>query len=96
MLRVADIQELMQTCVEAGFLRGQMALLPSSDKIPKRDAEDLLRRFGFQKVMLQKWVAEGLIKEHGGNGSHIWYSRLQLIEMVGAVQYKRVVDNSEV
>lgn len=96
MPRVADLQELMQTCVEAGFLRGQMALLPSGDKIPKKDAEELLKRFGFQKAKLQKWVAEGLIKEHGGNGSHKWYSRLQLIEIVAAVQYKRVIENLEV
>lgn len=84
----------MQTCVEAGFLRGQQALMPDSDKIRKKDAEALLVRYGLQKCLLQRWIDNGLIVAHKGeNNSPIWFSRLELIEMVGTIQYNNVINS---
>ena len=90
MTKIESLRELMHTCVEAGFLRGQKAIMPDSDKIRKKDAEAYLARNGLQKSLLQKWVDNGLIEAHKGErNSPIWFSRVQLIEMIGAIQYER-------
>ena len=87
---IRDLQELMHTCVELGFIRGQVAMIPSSDKIRKKDAENLLVKNGFQKVILQRWVGQGLVTENRGErNSPIWYSLTQIMETIGAIRYKR-------
>ena len=89
MSSLESLKELMHTCVELGYIRGQVAMLPSSDKIRKKDAENLLVRNGLQKVLLQRWVGQGLIVENkGDNNSPIWYSLTQIMEMIGAIRYK--------
>ena len=89
MNNIESLKELMHTCVELGYIRGQVAMLPSSDKIRKKDAENLLVRNGLQKVLLQRWVGQGLIEENkGGKNSPIWYSLTQIMEMIGAIRYK--------
>ena len=89
MSSLESLKELMHTCVELGYIRGQVAMLPSSDKIRKKDAENLLVRNGLQKVLLQRWVGQGLIVENKGDkNSPIWYSLTQIMEMIGAIRYK--------
>ena len=94
MTKIESLKELMQTCVEAGYLRGQQALLPSTDKVRKKDAEALLARYGLQKSLLQRWIDGGMITAHKGEkNSPIWFSRLELIEMVGVIQYDKVINS---
>ena len=89
MSSLESLKELMHTCVELGYIRGQVAMLPSSDKIRKKDAENLLVRNGLQKVLLRRWVGQGLIVENKGDkNSPIWYSLTQIMEMIGAIRYK--------
>ena len=89
MSSLVEIRELMSTCVEIGMLRAQVAILPSSDKIRKRQAEDLLVRNGLQKVLLQRWVDQGVIEENRGErNSPKWYSLMQIMETIGAVKCK--------
>ena len=89
MNNIESLKELMHTCVELGYIRGQVAMLPSSDKIRKKDAENLLVRNGLQKVLLRRWVGQGLIVENKGDkNSPIWYSLTQIMEMIGAIRYK--------
>ena len=89
MSSIAELKELVHTCVEIGYIRGQVAMLPSSDRIRKRDAENLLVRNGLQKVLLRRWVGEGLVSEsRGENNSPITYSLVQIMEMIGAIRYK--------
>ena len=86
---VRALQELMHTCVETGYIRGQIAMMPSSDRIRKKDAESLLVRNGFAKTILKRWVSEGLVQENKGDkNSPIWYSRIQIMETIGAIRYK--------
>jgi len=86
---IRALQELMHACVEAGYIRGQVAMMPSSDKIRKKDAEALLVRNGFQKAMLSRWVCEGLVQENKGEkNSPIWYSLTQIMDTIGAIRYK--------
>ena len=89
MSSLESLKEFMHTCVEIGYIRGQVAMLPSSDKIRKKDAENLLVRNGFQKVLLQRWVGQGLIDENKGDkNSPIWYSLTQIMEMIVTIKYK--------
>ena len=89
MSSLESLKELMHTCVELGYIRGQVAMLPSSDKIRKKDAENLLVRNGLQKVLLRRWVGQGLIVENKGDkNSPIWYPLTQIMEMIGAIRYK--------
>ena len=89
MSNIESLKELVTTCVEIGVIRGQVAMLPSSDKIRKKDAEALLVRNGLQKVLLQRWVSSGLITENKGeNNSPIWYSLTQIMDAIGAIKYK--------
>ena len=85
-----DLKELMHSCVEMGYIRGQVAMSPSSDRIRKKDAEALLVRNGFKKTMLSRWVSNGLITENKGeNNSPIWYSLMQIMETISAVRYRK-------
>lgn len=89
MSNLEALKELMHTCVEIGFIRGQVAMLPSSDRIRKKDAEALLARNGLQKVLLQRWVGQGIVTENKGDrNSPIWYSLTQIMETIGAIKYK--------
>ena len=89
MSSLESLKELMSTCVEIGYIRGQVAMFPSSDRIRKRDAENLLVRNGLQKVLLQRWVSQGLVIENKGEkNSPIWYSLTQIMETIGAIKYK--------
>ena len=88
--KLKDLQDLMHTCVEMGYLRAQIDLLPSSDRLRKKNAEELLVRHGFSKSILSRWVSEGLIIEHKEkNNSPIWYSVMNLMDTIGAVRYKK-------
>ena len=87
MSNINNLKELMSTCVEIGLLRAQVALSPSSDRIRKKNAEALLARNGLPKVLLQRWVCEGLVIESKGEkNSPITYSLTQIIETIGAVK----------
>ena len=87
-----DIRELMSTCIEIGMLRAQVALSPSSDRIRKKNAEALLVRNGLPKVLLQRWVGEGLVVESKGEkNSPITYSLTQVMETIGAVKCKNII-----
>ena len=89
---IESLKELMHTCVELGYIRGQVAMTPSSDKIRKKDAEALLVRNGFQKNILQRWVGSGLVAENKGEkNSPIWYSLTQIMETIGAVKCKNIL-----
>lgn len=88
------LHELMHACVETGFIRGQIAMTPSSGMIRKKDAEALLTRNGFHKVMLSRWVSGGLIKEYKGEkNSPIRYSVMEIMETIGAVRYNDFINN---
>lgn len=88
MSRIAELKELIHTCVELGYIRGQVAMSPSSDRIRKREAEALLVRNGLPKVLLQRWVGEGLVTEcRGEKNSPFTYSLTQIMEMIGAIRY---------
>ena len=90
MNKIESLKELIHTCVELGYIRGQVALMPSSDRIRKKDAENLLVRNGLQKVLLQRWVAQGLVDENRGErNSPTWYSLTQIMETIGAIRYER-------
>ena len=92
MSSLRDIKELMHSCVELGYIRAQVAMSPSSDRIRKKDAERLLVSNGFKKAMLGRWVGEGLIRENRGEkNSPIWYSRMQILETIGAVRCMSVL-----
>ena len=92
MSNLESLKELIHTCVELGYIRGQVAMMPSSDKIRKKDAENLLVRNGLQKVLLQRWVGEGLVSENKGEkNSPIWYSLTQIMETIGAVKYQNCI-----
>ena len=87
-----ELKDLMSTCVTIGMLRAQAASSPSSDRIRKKGAEDLLTRYGLPKVMLQRWVGEGLVTENRGEkNSPIWYSLSEIMETIGAVKCKALV-----
>lgn len=89
MSNLSDLKELMSTCVEIGLLRAQVAMAPSSDRIRKKSAEALLVRNGLPKVLLQRWVGEGLVIEsRGEKNSPITYSLTQIMETIGAVKCK--------
>lgn len=87
---IGSLRELMHSCVELGYIRGQVAMMPSSEWIRKIDAEALLVRNGFQKVMLKRWVSNGLVTERRGEkNSPILYSLMQIMETIGAVKCKQ-------
>lgn len=89
MNRLNELQGLMHACVEIGYLRGQVDISPSSGRIRKKDAEELLKRHGFEKVLLSRWVNEGLVTEYRGEkNSPISYSLMQIMETIGAIRYK--------
>lgn len=92
MQRLEDIKELMSVCVEAGYQRAVASMLPMSDKMRKKKAEEYLRCHGFQKVMLSRWVSEGLVHEHKGErNSPIWYSMKEITETIMAIRYKKII-----
>ena len=92
MSSLESLKELIHTCVEVGYIRAQVAMQPSSDKIRKKSAENLLARNGLQKVLLQRWVGEGIIRENKGEkNSPIWYSLTELMETISAVKYKNCI-----
>ena len=89
MSNLKEIKELMSTCIEIGLLRAQVAISPSSDKIRKKNAEALLARNGLPKMLLKRWVGEGLVVESKGEkNSPITYSLTQIMETIGAVKCK--------
>lgn len=89
MNNMLELKELMSTCVEIGYIRAQVAMSPSSDRIRKKNAEALLTRNGLPKVLLQRWVGEGIVIESKGEkNSPITYSLTQIMETIGAVKCK--------
>ncbi len=91
---VEELKGLMQSCVEMGYIRGQIAMSPASDKIRKRAAEELIKRNGFNKAVLSRWVSEGLVEEHKGErNSPIWYSLMQIMETISAVRCSKIMSN---
>lgn len=92
MSKLEELRELIHVCIETGYLRGQRDLNPSGDKIRKKDAEAVLVRNGLQKVLLQRWVAAGMIQEHKGErNSPKWYSLTQIYEMITTIRYNCLI-----
>lgn len=97
MVVLEDVKNLMTRCVEIGFIKGQTSMSPQSDRIRKAEAQRLLASNGYQKVMLQRWVSAGLVDEHKGErNSPIWYSRLQLVSVMGTMDCKEFLDKSKI
>ena len=93
MQRIEDLKELMHTCVETGYLRGVQAMNPTFDRIRKRAAEEHLVRNGLRKILLGRWVSEGLLKEYKGEkNSPKWYSLVEINEVIMAVKYKKIIN----
>lgn len=89
MRSLQELQDLMVACVELGYIRGQVAMAPSSDIIRKKDAEEVLKRNGLNKVLLTRWVNDGLVTEYKGeNNSPKKYSLTQIMSTIGAIKYK--------
>lgn len=97
MVELEDVKNLMARCVEIGFIKGQTAMSPQTDRIRKTEAHRLLVSNGYQKVVLQRWVSAGLVDEHKGErNSPIWYSRLQLVSLMGTMDCKNFLDKSKI
>lgn len=97
MVNLEDVKNLMARCVEIGFVKGQTAMSPQSDRIRRAEAQRLLASNGYQKVILQRWVSAGLVDEHKGErNSPIWYSRLQLVSVMGTMDCKDFLDKSKI
>lgn len=91
--KLNELKELMHICVETGYMRAQADMMPNADKIRRKDAEALMVRNGFSKVLLARWVSEGLVTEHKGEkNSPIWYSTIQIMETIGAVRINSVIN----
>ena len=89
MSSLSELKDLMTSCVELGFIRGQVAMMPSSDRIRKKDAEALLVRNGVKKSLLARWVSNGVVTENkGDNNSPIWYSLTEILTTINAIKYK--------
>lgn len=97
MVNLEDVKNLMARCVEIGFVKGQTAMSPQSDRIRRAEAQRLLASNGYQKVILRRWVSAGLVDEHKGErNSPIWYSRLQLVSVMGTMDCKDFLDKSKI
>ena len=97
MVRIEDVGNLMARCVEIGYIKGQAAMSPLTDRIRKAEAQRLLASNGYQKVMLQRWVSAGLVDEHKGErNSPIWCSRLQLVSVMGTMDCKEFLEKSKI
>ena len=97
MVNLEDVKNLMARCVEIGFVQGQTAMSPQSDRIRRAEAQRLLASNGYQKIILRRWVSAGLVDEHKGErNSPIWYSRLQLVSVMGTMDCKDFLDKSKI
>ena len=54
MSSIESLKELMHTCVELGYIRAQVAMSPSSDRIRKKDAENLENKMACLRSRLKK------------------------------------------
>ena len=87
MSNLEQLKDLVSTSVETGILLAQVNASPLSDRIRKKGAEALLERHGLSKVLLQRWVGDGLIVEtKGERNSPKTYSMIELMKTIGAVK----------
>ncbi len=95
MLTLTEHYELAAMAVDAGIQRYEQSRNPDGDRVSKGKAERLLKQYGKQAVLLQRWTDAGLLRpvKHGEKqNSPVYYSLAAIKGLLYASAVKRAFD----
>lgn len=87
------LYEFVSQAVDAGIQSYLRKIEPASDKIKQSDAKRYIARYGFQPVMLRKWVDAKLltpVKMGEKQNSAVWYSLADIKKVICTINLKRI------
>lgn len=86
---IDKIKMLVSSAFAAGYQMAQVDGGLRTDKLRRKEAEALLSRHGLKAVVLDRWIAEGLVEEHKGlKNSPRWYSLNEINKVLTSIQIK--------
>ena len=93
MMSLSQVEQLVSTAFQAGYMNAQIEMKLRSDKVRRKDAENYLALRGYEKQILSKWVANRLIKEYVGDykNSPCLYSLKEINKLMVSVQIKKAI-----
>lgn len=88
---IEQIKSLVSSAFAAGYSMAQVDGGLRADKLRRKEAESVLSRHGLKAVVLDRWVAEGLVEEHKGlRNSPRWYSLKEINKVLTSVKIKEL------
>ena len=69
-MEASRIKALVSSAFIAGYQRAQVDLGVRDGRLRRKDAEQLIKSRGYKSVMLDRWVANGLLKEDKGTSKN--------------------------
>lgn len=85
--------DFVEKAVDAGIQGYLKKTEPAADRIKQADARRYIKRYGFQPVMLRKWVDARLltpIKVGEKQNSAVWYSLADIKKVICTMQLRRI------
>jgi hypothetical protein len=65
-MEISKIKSVVGAAFLAGYQKAQTELGVRSEWLRRKDAESIVRGRGYKAVMIDRWIANGLLKEHKG------------------------------
>lgn len=97
-IKLEELHDFVSLAVDAGIQSYLSKIEPNSDRIKQADAKRYISRYGFQPVMLQKWVNARMltpIKSGEKQNSAVWYSLADIKKVICSINLKRINNENQ-
>lgn len=90
---IENLKSLVSSAFTAGYNAAQVGCGVRTDKIRRKTAEGILFSRGLKAVMLDRWIADGLLKEYKGQSKNSprWYSLNELNKILTSIELKKII-----
>lgn len=97
-LSLQQLFDWTKQAVDAGVQAYIRNTEPLSDRIKQADAKRYIARYGYQPVMLRKWVDAGLltrVKTSERQNAAAWYSLADIKSLISSLKLKELCNNQD-
>ena len=80
----SKIKDIVNASVVLGMITYRNMIKPADDKVKQREAKRYLTQLGYKGALLDKWVANGLLKRHkeGDGNTAVYYSITEIQKLL--------------
>lgn len=95
-LNLQTLMELCSSAVDAGVQEYRRSIEPEQDYVKKAEMKRYVSRMGFKPCIIDKWIADGLLKERqdSGKNTSCLFSFADAKKLLMSVRLKNIVNEN--